>query len=552
MIGSRREGLLTVLSAAMIVAMLAAPAMAQVTGDVPGPRPDALVDLATREGARAVNGEWRYSDTRIVEVDHRAVGADLKASGAPTRAYDIEPHAGGAGFDDRNWEVLDPTRLDARRSKGRLAFNWYRINVTIPARVGAFDTAGSTVVFEIVVDDYAEIWVDGRLPTVLGQAGGQLAKGFNTPNRIVISRAARAGQQIQLAVFGANGPLSEPPPNFIWIRSASLQFYRPNRIGGGVKVAADVTRVDPAIDAIVPRDVAVERLANGFGFTEGPVWSPDGFLLFSDPNENRIYRWSPDGQISVYRTNSGYTGMDIAEYGQPGSNGLAVDGDGRLTILEHGNRRVTRLEKNGTLTVLADRYEGHRLNSPNDLVYKSDGALYFTDPPFGLPKAFDDARKELPYSGVFRLADNRLTLVARDLAGPNGIAFSPDERYLYVTNWDPARKVVMRYEVKADGGLTNARVFFDMTGAPGEEALDGMKVDYAGNLFVSGPGGVWVLSPDGRHLGTIRLPELPANMAWGDADGRTLYLTARTGIYRMRVSTGARPLLTTPPPSFED
>jgi gluconolactonase len=220
---------------------------------------------------------------------------------------------------------------------------------------------------------------------------------------------------------------------------------------------------------VIPRDATVEKLAGGFGFTEGPVWSPEGFLLFSDPNENRIYRWSPDGQVSVYRTNSGYTGMDIAEYGQPGSNGLAIDRDGRLTILEHGNRRVTRLEKNGTLTVLADRYEGHRLNSPNDLVYKSDGALYFTDPPFGLPKAFDDARKELPYSGVFRFADNRLTLVAKDLMGPNGIAFSTDEKSLYVTNWDTAHKVVMRYDVMADGRLTNGKVFFDMTGAAGKK-----------------------------------------------------------------------------------
>ena len=533
----------TALQASLLL-LLAAPLRAQVTGDVPAARPDAIVDLATREGVRVVNGEWRYSDTRIVEVDHRAVGADLKASGAPTKAFDIEPRAGAAGFDDRGWEVLDPTRLDARRSKGRLAFNWYRINITVPAKVAAFDTAGSTVVFEVVVDDYAEIWVDGQLPTILGQAGGQLSKGFNAPNRVVISRNARPGQRIQLAIFGANGPLSDPPPNFIWMRSATLQFYKAERIGHGVKVVADVVRMDPAVDGVLPRDLVVEKLAAGFGFTEGPVWSPEGFLLFSDPNENRIYRWSPDGQVSVYRTNSGYTGMDIAEYGQPGSNGLAIDRDGRLTILEHGNRRVTRLEKNGTLTVLADRYEGHRLNSPNDLVYKSDGALYFTDPPFGLPKAFDDARKELPYSGVFRLADNRLTLVAKELTGPNGIAFSPDEKFLYVTNWDTSHKVVMRYEVAADGGLTNGAVFFDMTGAPGEEALDGLKIDRAGNLFVSGPGGVWLISPEGRHLGTIRLPELPANMAWGDADGRTLYLTARSGLYRIRVMTGAGPFMT--------
>jgi gluconolactonase len=187
------------------------------------------------------------------------------------------------------------------------------------------------------------------------------------------------------------------------------------------------------------------------------------------------------------------------------------------------------------VTVLADRYNGKRLNSPNDLVYRSDGSLYFTDPPFGLPKAFDDPRRELPFSGVFRLVNGRLQLLATDLNGPNGLAFSPDERYLYVTNWDPARKVVMRYDVQRDGALAEGRVFFDMTSAPGEEALDGMKVDCSGTLFVSGPGGVWVISADGRHLGTIRVPELPANMAWGDADGRTLYFTARTGVYRMRL-----------------
>jgi gluconolactonase len=513
----------------------AASAGAQVTGDVPASRPDAIVDLTTREGVRLVGGEWRYSDTRIVEVDHQAVGADLKASGAPTRAYDVEPHAGAASYDDRSWEVVAPDRLDARRSKGRLAFSWYRINLTIPESVGRFDTAGSTVVFEVVVDDYAEVWVDGRLPAVLGQAGGQLVKGFNTPNRVVIAQDARPGRSVQLAVFAANGPLSEPPSNFIWIRSASLKFYRGGRIGVLSSVAADVLRLDPAMDAVVPRDARIETIADGFAFTEGPAWSSDGYLLFSDPNNNQIYRWTPDGQVSVYRANSGYSGTDIAEYKQPGSNGLAFDADGRLTIDEHGNRRVVRIEKNGVVTVLADRFEGRRLNSPNDLVYKSDGSLYFTDPPFGLPRAFDDPRKELPFSGVFRLADGKLQLVSKDLTGPNGIAFSPDERYLYVTNWDPSRKVVMRYEVVPDGSLANGRVFFDMTSAPGEEALDGMKVDRAGNLFVSGPGGVWVISAEGRHLGTIRAPELPANMAWGDADGRTLYFTARTGVYRLRL-----------------
>ena len=391
------------------------------------------------------------------------------------------------------------------------------------------------------------MWVNGNLPLALGQPGGPLIKGFNAPNRVVVGRDVRPGQQIQLAVLGANGPLSNPPGNFVWVRSATLDFYRPEQIGQFATVRTEIVRIDPALDAVVPPGATIEKIAAGFLFTEGPLWVPrtattDGYLLFSDPNANAIYRWSPDGQVSVFRTKSGYTGVDIGEYAQPGSNGLALDREGRLTINEHGNRRVTRLEKTGALTVLADRYQGRRLNSPNDLVYRSDGALYFTDPPFGLPKFSDDPRRELPYSGVFCLIHGELKLVGSDLAGPNGIAFSPDEKYLYIGNWDPSRKVVMRYEVRDDGMLANGRVFFDMTSAPGEDALDGIKVDRRGNLYVSGPGGLWILSPEGKHLGTIRGPEHPHNMAWGDDDGRTLYLAAQTGVYRIRLGVaGMRP-----------
>jgi gluconolactonase len=391
------------------------------------------------------------------------------------------------------------------------------------------------------VDDYAEIWVNGKLPRVLGQTGGSLIKGFNAPNRVVLTENARPGDTFQLAIFGANGPLSDPPSNFIWVRSATLDFYKAGASVGRLS-AAQVARLDPALDTIVPHDAQIEKLAEGFLFTEGPVWVPDGYLLFSDPNSNTIYRWSNADGLSVFRTKSGYTGVDIAEYGQPGSNGLALDREGRLTINEHGNRRVTRLEKNGSLTILADRYNGRRLNSPNDLVYRSDGSLYFTDPPFGLPKFFDDPRKETPYSGVYRWSGGRVQLLATDITGPNGIAFSPDEKHLYVGNWDEKKKVVLQYDVQSDGAIANARVFFDMTTAPGEDAIDGLKVDRAGNVYVSGPGGLWILSPDGKHLGTIVGPEHPHNFAWGDADGRTLYMTAQTGLYRMRLGiAGAGP-----------
>jgi gluconolactonase len=410
------------------------------------------------------------------------------------------------------------------------------------------ELAGATAVFETSIDDYAEIWVDGELSRAPGQSGGSVVKGWNATNRLIINRSVQPGQKIQLAIFGANGPLSNPPTNYIYMREAKLEFYR----GGVVPVAitpsevnVEVIRKDPAVDTIVPPNPKIFKLAEGFKFTEGPVWDrKGGFLLFSDPNNNTIYKYSPEGsgQLAVFREKSGYEGADIAEYGQPGSNGLTFDPQGRLTIDQHGNHRVVRVEPDGQLTVLADKFEGKRLNSPNDLVYRSDGILYFTDPPFGLPKFFNDARKELPFSGVFAVKDGNLQLVTKDFTGPNGIAFSPDERYLYVGDWDEKKKVVMRYEVQPDGSLKNGKLFFDMTSAPGEDALDGMKIDKAGNLYVSGPGGLWIISPQGKHLGTIIPPKHPHNFAWGDADGKTLYLCAKSGLYRMRLNIeGIRP-----------
>jgi len=531
-------------AAALTVVALAAPraSAAQATVDLPVVLPAAVIDLRTADGAALVSAQWRYSDARIVEVDHHAPGPDLRPSGPPNRTNDITPHAGAANFDDTAWETIAPEGLEARRGNGRLAFNWYRIKLTLPARVAGFDVAGSTVVFELVVDDYAEVWVDGQLPLVLGQTGGELVKGFNAPNRVVLTRDARPGQEIQLAVFGINGPVSNPPVNFIWVRSATLDFYPRGRLGAGQPSAGTVVRLDPGLDEIVPTGATVEKLAGGFQFIEGPIWHPDGYLLFSDPNANTIYRWTPDGSVSVFRSKSGYTGTDIGEYHQPGSNGLTLDPNGLLTIDEHGNRRVTRLERTGRITVLADRYDGKRLNSPNDLVYRSDGTLYFTDPPFGLPKAFDDPRKELPFSGVYMVRDGQVTLLTKELSGPNGIAFSPDERYLYVDNWDLKRKVLMRYDVAADGTVSNGKVFYDFTRLPEPVALDGIKVDERGNIYVSAPGGIWILSPAGKALGRIVPPEHDANFAWGDADGRTLYLTASTGLYRIRLNVaGVRP-----------
>jgi gluconolactonase len=522
-------------------------AVASAAPQLPEGQPLATVDLATAEGVALVKGEWRYRDADIVTVDFRAAGPDGQPTGRPVKTHDIAPHAGGRDFDDRAWEVIAPEALATRRGNGRLSFGWYRIRITIPARIGGVDPRGSTAVFETSVDDYAEVWVDGELPRAAGQSGGSVVRGWNAANRLVIGRDVQPGQSIQVAVFGANGPLSNPPTNYLWVRYARLAFYP----GGAAPVAVDpqevnveVLRLDPAIDALVPPNAKLYKLAEGFQFTEGPVWvnGDGGYLLFSDPNANTIYQYTAAGELSVFKHLSGYAGADIAEYRQPGSNGLTLDARGRLTIDQHGNRRVIRLEPDGTETVLAERFQGKRLNSPNDLVYRSDGSLYFTDPYFGLPKFEQDPRKELPFSGVFRVKDGVVELLSQELKGPNGIAFSPDERFLYVGDWDERHKVVMRYPVRTDGRLDAGEVFFDMTAAPGEDAIDGIKVDVAGNLYVSGPGGLWILSPEGRHLGTVRSPRHPHNIAWGDVDGRTLYLAAGSALYRMPLRVaGKRP-----------
>jgi gluconolactonase len=528
-------------------------AEAQISADVPQVKPEAIINLHTEDGVKLVKGEWRYSDTKIIEADFKSAGADNQPTGAPVKTYDYTPHAGGADFDDSKWEIISANSLEKRRGNGRIWFNWYRINITIPERIGDFDPTGSNVVFETSLDDYAEIWVDGELSRSVGQMGGSVIAGWNAANRLLIGRNVKPGQKIQLAVFGINGPLSNPPTNFIWLRYAHLEFHKD--VMGPValtpsEVNVEVKRVDPGIDAIVGANLKIFKLAEGFKFTEGPVWIGDG-LLFSDPNSNVIYKYTSNanqaGKLEVFRTSSGYAGADIAEYGQPGSNGLTLDPQGRLTINQHGNHRVIRLEKDGSETILADKFEGKRLNSPNDLIYRSDGTLYFTDPPFGLPQFFDDSRKELSFSGVYSIYKGRLQVISRDFTGPNGIAFSPDEKYLYVGNWDEKKKVVMRYEAKPDGTLVNGKLFFDMTAAMGEDALDGIKVDQKGNLYVSGPGGLWVISAEGKHLGTIIAPKHIHNMAWGDEDGKTLYLCARSGLYRMRLNiAGVRPAVVNP------
>lgn len=260
-----------------------------------------------------------------------------------------------------------------------------------------------------------------------------------------------------------------------------------------------------------------ERLATGFQFTEGPIWLPDSSLLFSDIPANRIYRWTVENNIEVWREPTG------------NSNGLTLDREGRLIACEHTTRRVSRTEVDGTVVTLADQYQGKRLNSPNDVVVKSDGTIYFTDPPYGI----EPEMREQPCNGLYRiLVDGTLELLIDDFDRPNGLAFSPDESVLYVD--DSPRRHVRAFDVQADGRLTNSRVLADMD-HPQPGSPDGMKVDEEGHLFVTGATGIWVFEPDGTHLGVVVTPERPANCAWGDADRKSLYITARTSLYRIRV-----------------
>ena len=302
-----------------------------------------------------------------------------------------------------------------------------------------------------------------------------------------------------------------------------------------------ILRLEPAFDALVPADARIEKLATGFTFTEGPLWRPQGVRWFSDVPGNLVRSVSPAGEVTVLIPNAGGT-VTAPPGAFIGPNGMISDKDGNVLLCQHGNRQIVRVAKDLSMTPYIDKFEGHRLNSPNDLIYRSDGALYFTDPPYGLTKQDDDPAKELSFNGVFLYSGGKLQPIIKDLNRPNGLALSPDEKTLYVANSDERKRFWMRYDVAADGTVSNGRMFYDLAGAKEQGIPDGMKVDSQGNIYAAGPEGVWVFSPDGRHLGTIQPGETAANCNWGD-DGRTLYITASTSVYRIRLSVpGVKPL----------
>lgn len=300
---------------------------------------------------------------------------------------------------------------------------------------------------------------------------------------------------------------------------------------------ATIERLDPALDTLLAPDAVIENLGSGFNWSEGPVWDPaQGALLFSDVPENRVYRWKDGEGISVFLEPSGFTGSQYNGR-ERGSNGLTLDASGRLVLCQHGDRRVARLAADGKhFETIVDQFEGKRFSSPNDLCFDKAGNLFFTDPPYGLPS---DTKQETAFNGAYRLGtDGKLTVVASDLARPNGIALSPDEKTVYVASSEGKEPWIKAYALNADGSVASSRIFFDATELIRRTkrggGFDGLKVDEQGNLWATGPGGVLIISPEGKHLGSILTGRATANCAFGDADHRTFYITADEALLRVR------------------
>jgi len=342
-------------------------------------------------------------------------------------------------------------------------------------------------------------------------------------------------------------------------KKCSLAFLAAGLLGGSIMVSeaadtpvaakapvyATLESLDPRFDALIPADTKIEKIADDLLWSEGPLWDARNHtLLFSDIPRNRVMQWHAEKGVSVFLERSGYTGAAPFTGKEPGSNGLTFDPKGRLTLCQHGDRRVSRREADGTQVALATAYEGKKLNSPNDLVYDARGNLWFTDPPYGLPGTFKDPTKELTFQGVYRVgADGRITLVTKELEAPNGLAFTPDYKTLYVANSQSSTAIWKAFPVNADGTLGKSRVFFDATRfyKDGDGVPDGMKVDINGNVFATGPGGVFVFTPDGTLLGRILTGVPTSNVAFGE-DGATLFVTANHRVLRLRTKTRGLPL----------
>jgi gluconolactonase len=313
-----------------------------------------------------------------------------------------------------------------------------------------------------------------------------------------------------------------------------------------------VVRLDPALDELISPDTEVQKVKGGLGFTEGITWvqkGNSGYVIFSDMWANQIYKVTPDGQMTLFLDHSGYEGFDIWRQGMPspeqgpnedkwyniGSNGLALDRQGHVLIATSTGRSIVRLEKNGKRTVIADHYDGKKFNGPNDIIVKRDGAIYFTDGFGGLRAGAKDPLKETDLRAVFMIKGGKVSVAIGDMPAYNGLAFSPDEKYLYANA--SQRDFVRRYDVQPDDTLTNGKMFFDMSDVKGPGITDGMKVDSKGDVWETGPGpAIWILSPEGKHLGSVRLPEVCPNLTFGDSDRKTIYVAGHTAIYKIKVN----------------
>lgn len=306
------------------------------------------------------------------------------------------------------------------------------------------------------------------------------------------------------------------------------------------KSIGEIVRFSPEFDKLVDPGATIEVLADGFDWSEGPVWIPKGeYVLFSDIPRNQIIKWKEGEGASVYKEKVGYSGDEPFTGSEPGTNGLMLDSKGRLFLCCHGDRCVKRMTRKGEFVTVASKYRKKRLNSPNDLVFHANGDLYFTDPPYGLPDRFDDPARELDFCGVYRLSGRKMTLLTKEMTRPNGIAFSPDYKTMYVAQSDPEAAIWKSFPVKEDGTLGKGKLFYDATEAveklPG--LPDGMAVDQSGNIWATGPGGVYVFNPDGKLLGRLSTGERTANCTFGD-DGSTLYITA--DMYFCKVKTNVK------------
>ncbi len=355
----------------------------------------------------------------------------------------------------------------------------------------------------------------------------------------------------------ANSPFLLPDPTFAMKRQnfvrqlvlslclvatwtgSSMTCNAQNGAPNSFRSIGKIERNDPKLDELLGADAKIEVLADGFTWTEGPVWvggKEDGYLLFSDIPRNSIFRWTESKGVELFMNPSGYTG--ITYYGlEPGSNGLMVNDEGHLVLCEHGDRRVSVLTPGGGKLTLADRFEGKRLNSPNDAALKSNGDIYFTDPPYGLPARENDPRRELDHFGVYRISkkNREITLLTTELQRPNGLAFSPDQKTLYVAQSDPRNAIWKKFPVREDGTIGKGELFYDATSEVGKlpGLPDGLKADTKGNLWATGPGGVWIFSSEGKVLGRINTGEKTSNCNWGE-DGSTLFITADSYICRVR------------------